>query len=149
MTNKERDKIVSDFNKKWKYRYDKEQYGMADAWCIIRSESESGKFEGDCEDYALSLLWRLSDKNDLKMWWMLITRQAGICGVGRSKTKMTHAVLRYKGENVDNWTKKFGPKSAIEENHTFHWLYGHGLLHFTVIKMLMSKIVRTIKGIKR
>ena len=48
MTNKERDKIVSDFNKKWKYRYDKEQYGMADAWCIIRSESESGKFEGDC-----------------------------------------------------------------------------------------------------
>ena len=149
MTNKERNKIVSDFNKKWKYRYDKEQYGMADAWCIIRSESESGKFEGDCEDYALSLLWRLSDKNDLKMWWMLITRQAGICGVGRSKTKMTHAVLRYKGEYVDNWTKKFGPKSAIEENHTFHWLYGHGLHHFTVIKMLMSKIVRTIKGIKR
>ena len=149
MTNKERDKIVSDFNKKWKYRYDKEQHGMADAWCIIRSESESGKFEGDCEDYALSVLWQLCGQSDIRLWWMLITRQAGICGVGRSKPKMTHAVLRYKGEYVDNWTKKFGPKSAIEKNHTFHWLYGHGLLHFTIIKMLMSKIVRTVKGIKR
>ena len=57
MTNKERDKIVSDFNKKWKYRYDKEQYGSADAWVVIRNESDSGKFECDCEDYALSVLW--------------------------------------------------------------------------------------------
>ena len=113
MTNKERNKIVSDFNKKWKYRYDKEQYGSSDAWVIIRKESDSGKFEGDCEDYALSVLWRLCGQSDIRLWWMLITRRAGICGVGSSKTKMTHAVLRYKGEYVDNWTKKFGPKSAI------------------------------------
>jgi len=144
-----RDTITNEFTSKWKYRYDKEQYGMADAWCIIRSESEDGYFEGDCEDYALSLLWRLCGESDIKMWWMLITRQAGICGVGPSKSKMSHAVLRYKGEYVDNWTRKFGGKEEIEKNHTFHWLYGHGLLHFTVIKMLMSKIVRIVKGIKR
>lgn len=122
---------------------------MADAWCIIRNESEDGYFEGDCEDYALSLLWRLCDKKDWKMWLMLLTRQAGICGVGPSKTKMSHAVLRYKGEYVDNWTRTFGGKDQIEKNHTFHFLYGYGLFHFTVIKMLISKIVRVIKGIKR
>jgi len=145
MDNKERNKIVRSFNSKWKYRYDKEQYGMNDAWKIIRSADTNGKYVGDCEDYALSILWRLCEENDLKLWWMLITHQAGICLVGPSKTKTSHAVLRYKGEYVDNWTKKFGPKSAIEKNHTFHIFYGYGWAYQTALKMILSKIVRTIK----
>ncbi len=59
--------------------------------------------------------------------------------------KVSHAVLRYKGDYIDNWTRKFGPKSEIEKNHTFHAVYGHGLFHFTVIKMLTSKVVRIFK----
>ena len=39
MNIKERNKIVSSFNSKWKYRKDKEQYGMLDAWKIIYSEN--------------------------------------------------------------------------------------------------------------
>ena len=35
-----RDEIVADFTEKWEYRYDSEQYGMADAWKIIYSENE-------------------------------------------------------------------------------------------------------------
>lgn len=143
---KARDKIVSSFNSKWKYRYDKEQYGMADAWKIIYSEDAEGKYVGDCEDYALSILWRLAGESHLKMWWLLVTHQAGICCVGPSKWKVSHAVLKYKGEYVDNWTKKFGGKAAIEKNHTFHSFYGHGWAYFTAIKMLVSKVVRTIKG---
>lgn len=143
---KERNKIVSSFNRKWKYRKDKEQYGMLDAWKVIYSENAEGKYVGDCEDYALSILYRLCGESHLKMWWMLITHQAGICLVGPSKLKVSHAVLRYKGEYVDNWTKKFGPKSAIEKNHTFHIVYGYGLAYITAIKMIVSKVVRTIKG---
>ena len=142
---KQRNKIVRSFNSKWKYRKDKDQYGMADAWKIIYSANAEGKFVGDCEDYSLSILYRLCGESHIKMWWMLITHQAGICLVGPSKWKSSHAVLRYKGEYVDNWTKKFGPKSEIEKNHTFHVAYGHGLFHFTVIKMLMSKVVRIFK----
>lgn len=77
---------------------------------------------------------------------MLITHQAGICSVGPSKWKVSHAVLRYKGEWVDNWTKKFGPKSEIEKNHTFHIVFGYGLAYQTALKMIISKVVRTIKG---
>jgi len=143
---KARDKIVSSFNSKWKYRYDKEQYGMADAWKIIYSENAEGKYVGDCEDYALSILWRLAGKSQLKMWWLLLTHQAGICLVGPSKWKVSHAVLRYKGEYVDNWTKKFGGKAAIEKNHTFHIINGHGWAYQVAIKMIISKVVRTIKG---
>ena len=129
MTSKERNKIVQAFNTKWKYRADKEQYGMADAWKIIYNANHEGKFVGDCEDYSLSILYRLCGQSHLKMWWMLITHQAGICLVGPSKWKVSHAVLRYKGEYVDNWTKKFGPKSAIEKNHTFHIVFGLSLIH--------------------
>ena len=90
----ERDKIVKAFTSKWKYRLDKEQYGMADAWKIIYSEDEKGKFVGDCEDYALSILWRLSGESHLKMWWLLVTHQAGICCVGPTKWKVTKRIYR-------------------------------------------------------
>jgi hypothetical protein len=119
---------------------------MKDAWKIIYSEDAEGKYVGDCEDYALSVLYRLCGESHLKMWWMLITHQAGICLVGPSKWKVSHAVLRYKGEWVDNWTKKLGPKSEIEKNHTFHAVFGLGFAYMTAIKMITSKVVRTIKG---
>jgi hypothetical protein len=145
MTPKERNKIVQRFNSKWKYRSDKEQYGMADAWKIIYSPNLEGHYVGDCEDYALSILFRLCEESHLKMWWMLITHQAGICCVGPSKWKSSHAVLRYKGEYVDNWTKKFGSKDKIEKNHTFHIIFGYGLAYQCALKMIISKIIRTIK----
>ena len=141
-----RDKIVADFTAKWEYRLDSEQFGMSDAWKIIYSENAAGKFVGDCEDYSLSILYRLCGESQLKMWWMLLTHQAGICLVGPSKRKISHAVLRYKGDYVDNWTRKFGGKDKIELNHQFHWWFGHGWAYMTAFKMLLSKVVRTFKG---
>ena len=140
-----RDKIVADFTAKWEYRLDSTQYGMADAWKIIYSEDSNGKFVGDCEDYSLSILYRLCGESHLKMWWMLLTHQAGICLVGPSNRKVSHAVLRYKGDYVDNWTRRFGGKQEIEKNHTFHWLFGHGWAYQVALKMLISKIVRLFK----
>jgi hypothetical protein len=139
-------KVVEEFTDNWQYRKDKDQYGFADAWKIIRKPNAKGKYVGDCEDYALSVLWRLCGKSDIRMWWMLITHQAGICCVGPSKIKTSHAVLKYKGMYVDNWTKKMGSKSAIEKNHTFHFFYGYGWAYFTAIKMIISKLVRIIKN---
>jgi len=142
MNQQERDKIVADFDAKWEYRYDKDQYGMADAWKVIYRESDNGKFVGDCEDYALSILYRLCGESHLKMWLMLITHRAGICLVGPNKRQVSHAVLKYKGEYIDNWTCKFGSKDKIEKNHTFHWWFGYGWAYATATKMLVSKFVR-------
>ena len=141
-----RDNIVESFTTRWKYRYDKDQYGSADSWKIIYSPDEEGLYVGDCEDYALSILYRLCECSHLKMWSALITHKAGICLVGPTKWKVSHAVLKYEGQYVDNWTKKFGPKSEIEKNHTFHVWYGYGWAYMTALKMLVSKVVRTIKG---
>ena len=141
-----RDKIVEDFTAKWEYRLDSKQFGMSDAWKIIYSENAGGKFVGDCEDYSLSILYRLCGESQLKMWWMILTHQAAICLVGPNKWKVSHAVLRYKGDYVDNWTRKFGPKSEIEKNHTFHWFFGYGWAYQVALQMIKSKVVRTFKG---
>ena len=61
-----RDHIVSEFTSGWEYRLDKEQYGASDAWKIIYAKNTKGKYVGDCEDYALSILWRLSGESKLK-----------------------------------------------------------------------------------
>tara|TARA_B100000424_G_scaffold262506_1_gene248594 strand:+ start:595 stop:1029 length:435 start_codon:yes stop_codon:yes gene_type:complete len=142
---KDKNAIVQSFNSKWRYRKDKHQYGMRDAWKIIYSTNAEGKYEGDCEDYALSILYRLAGESHLKMWWLLITHQAGICLVGPSKFKTSHAVLRYKGEYIDNQVRKFGPKYEIERNYRFHIFYGYGWAYMTALKMIISKVVRTLK----
>ena len=44
MDNKRRDAIVQSFNSRWKYRYDKDQYGMTDAWKIIYAPDIEGNY---------------------------------------------------------------------------------------------------------
>ena len=135
--------IAEEFAKNWKYRYDTDQYGMRDAWHIIH-ETTDGKWVGDCEDYALTMLWLLKDKNPRAFWWSLITGEAKICLVGPSKWKVTHAVLRYKDHYIDNWTKEFSPKSAIEDNgFTFHVFAA--LPHEVAIRMVIAWAWRKFK----
>ena len=102
---KDKNAIVQSFNSKWRYRKDKHQYGMRDAWKIIYSTNAEGKYEGDCEDYALSILYRLAGESHLK----------------------------------------FGPKYEIERNYRFHIFYGYGWAYMTALKMIISKVVRTLK----
>ena len=47
---KDKNAIVQSFNSKWRYRKDKHQYGMRDAWKIIYSTNAEGKYEGDLVD---------------------------------------------------------------------------------------------------
>lgn len=136
--------IVHEFNERWQYRYDKEQYGHADAWHIIH-ELTDGKYVGDCEDYALTLLWQFEDKSWLKFWWAIFTGKGKICAVGPNKWKTTHAVLRYKGEYVDNWTRSLGPKSRIEDNGFVFSAIRNCWPTTVVILMLKSWIWRKIK----
>lgn len=84
-------------NSLFKYKSDPNK---KDVWNIL-DLGVSG--EGDCEDYALTALYYLSDKSLLKFWWELITFQSSIHfvtlgGVG-------HAVLEYNGIYIEN-TKK-------------------------------------------
>ena len=47
---------VERLNDEFKYVRDSDQYGKRDAWYVMKN----APWDGDCEDYALTLLYRLS-----------------------------------------------------------------------------------------
>jgi len=91
-----------------------------DRWRIMKKPP----YKGDCEDYALTVLYNLKGRNILRMFLSLIKRQSKIrsCKVNGNR----HAVLKYKGKYIDNGTKKLVKKKEMEANgykfHKFHYL---------------------------
>ena len=101
---------VERLNDEFKYVKDSDQYGKRDAWYIMKE----APWDGDCEDYALTLLYRLSGYSHTKMWLSLLTRKSKLCFCTVRGTG--HAVLKYKGEYVDNIQKSFCSKETMEED---------------------------------
>lgn len=91
-------------NKRFRYQYDKDQYGRREYWAIMLNQS--GPLVGDCEDYALTALWFLEDQSPKKFLWALLTKKAKIwfCHAPNGEG---HAVLEYHGMLTDNWQKKW------------------------------------------
>ena len=123
--------LLETFNSLYEYRSEK-----GDQWRIPKIKD--GKILGDCEDYSLGVLYYvLVDKSLLKFWLLLLT-SAKICYV---RNNGGHAVLQYKGQYIDNWTKEWVSKKEMEAlGHKFHWLQ---YTWFAVaLKMLFTKVFK-------
>ena len=76
-------------------------------WRIMKPTAD-GKLEGDCEDYALTVLYYVADKSLLKFWFYLITFQAVIWHC-KTINGTHHAQLWFRGRWIDNigatWSK--------------------------------------------
>ena len=103
------EKEVTELNSSWKYKYDEDQYASKEYWKIMKEHP----YVGDCEDYALTLLYLISDKSMLKFWLNLITFKAQIRYVKNNGGG--HAILRYGNMYADNWTLKFVPWEEMEK----------------------------------
>jgi hypothetical protein len=65
---------VEELNSSWAYKYDIDQYAQREYWQIMKEHP----YVGDCEDYALTLLYLISGKSMWKFWFYLITGKAQI-----------------------------------------------------------------------
>ena len=65
---------VEELNSTWAYKYDIDQYAQREYWQIMKEHP----YVGDCEDYALTLLYLISGKSMWKFWWYLCTGKAQI-----------------------------------------------------------------------
>lgn len=97
-----REDALAELNETWKYRYDSEQFNRPEYWTIMKEPP----YEGDCEDYALTLLWLLCDRSMFKFWVALFTYEAQIRRV-ITKNGGGHAVLKIGDDYCDNWTREF------------------------------------------
>jgi predicted transglutaminase-like cysteine proteinase len=122
---------LKELNKSFKYVKDSDQFGSRDAWYIMKLPP----YEGDCEDYSLTLLYNLKDRSVTKLLLSLLIRESKLCfckvdGVG-------HAVLKHKGQYIDNIQKRWVSKEFMEKKgYDFSFLMY--LPYMVIIKLVMG-----------
>jgi len=111
---------LQELNSTWAYKYDIDQYAKREYWQIMKDHP----YVGDCEDYALTLLYLISGKSMWKFWFYLITGKAQIRRV-ITKNGGGHAVLRFGNMWADNWTKKFVSWEEMTKlgHKKYYWFY--------------------------
>lgn len=92
---------LSAVNQGFHYVSDSDQFYFIDVWRIM----DPDRLEGDCEDYALTVLWLLAGQNPTRMAWWLLTRRAKIHFYKHKVYHIGHAGLEYQGKFVDNITR--------------------------------------------
>ena len=119
---------LKDFNKHYTYTHDR-----SDKWKLLKRKP----YNGDCEDYALSVLYNLKGRSLLRMFLSLIKRQSKIryCKINNNG----HAVLKYKGKYIDcnykRWVKK---ETMIKANYRFHKI--NYLPYMVLLKLIKGKM---------
>ena len=123
--------ILDTFNSLFEYKAD-----QGDQWRIPKIKN--GKILGDCEDYALGVLYYvIAEKSLFKFWWLLLTKAK----IHYVRNNGGHAVLQLDGKYIDNWTKEFVTKKHMESlGHKFHW--GFYLTYQVALKMLFTKVFK-------
>ena len=128
--------ILDTFNSLFEYKAD-----QGDQWRIPKIVN--GKILGDCEDYALGVLYYVIAEKSLFKFWLLLLTKAKIHYV---RNNGGHAVLQLDGKYIDNWTKEWVSKQEMEAlGHKFH-MFQYTLLA-VALKMLFTKVRDLIKGI--
>jgi predicted transglutaminase-like cysteine proteinase len=139
MDAKEANKTVA---AKFQYITDKKKYGFFETWSIMDMSKEI--WEGDCEDYSLTVLWLMSgEKTSTFVKNVLFNRDYRMHFVKYIRTGEGHAVLSYKGEFCDNIQKKwFKEGSAAYKKYDWKWpVFGP----LVIINLLIGKIVKKVK----
>jgi predicted transglutaminase-like cysteine proteinase len=127
------DEALQTLNAKFKYKND--TFRWLDYWRIMANDGD--KWEGDCEDYSLTLAWLVSDKDILKFLWNLISFRFLIWYV-KSPNGEGHAIIKIDGLYYDNIQKKGVEKSILKEKG-YKFVYPFVLPLF-LIKMILASI---------
>ena len=128
---------------KFSYITDKKKYGFFETWSVL--DTTQPVWEGDCEDYSLTVLWFMSDEKRLTMLKnILFNRDFRMHFVKYIPTGEGHAVLSYKGEFCDNIQRRwFKEGSAAYKKYDWKWpIFGPLVLS----NLLIGKIVKLVKG---
>lgn len=98
-----------------RYRYKADVY---DYWTLL--DGGVGEVQGDCEDFAYTMLWLISGESWWRFWWMIVTCQAMIWAVRFPKTGEGHAALWVRGQGwIDCNYPRWSPTSHYTKMFPF------------------------------
>jgi predicted transglutaminase-like cysteine proteinase len=122
-------------NKKFKYKNDTKYF---DNWKIIYDKN-SESWEGDCEDYSLTVIWVYSNNSIFKFIYNLITFKFLLWYV-KAPNGEGHIVTRYNNLYFDNIQQKLVTKSELKD---YKFVYPM-IFPLVFTKMIISYIVGLI-----
>lgn len=101
---------LSEVNKFFLYNKDKKLF-IGDSWRILNNK----KYHGDCDDFALTVLWLMCDKKISKFIWNVLVLHKFRLYYSRTFTKEPHIIGYADGLWFDNWTQE-----ALDEEKFFY-----------------------------
>lgn len=102
---------ISHVARHFKYRPD--PYKTIDTWSVMKFKD--GNYSGDCEDFALTVLWYYFGQNFFRFFFnIFILHSVGLYHV-KTKNGVGHFVCRVEDLWFDNFTMKPLPKKEFFE----------------------------------
>ena len=124
---------LNDLVTRFEYRSD----GKVDTWRILKPNG-NGTYIGDCDDFALTALY-LTTGSLWRFWAALIFGSAKVYYVVTS-TGGGHAVMRYKGRYIDNWSRDWVSRGFMERTYGHAFSPWQFVWQVTAIKMALGKL---------
>ena len=100
---------VRDVASKFVYREDKRI--IVDHWSVMKERD--GKLYGDCDDFALTVIWKTCDENILKFFWYVMILHKHRIYHAKTHDGAGHAYGYADGLYFDNWTLEALPKEEF------------------------------------
>jgi len=122
-------------NKKFVWTSDSKTKSFRDHWRIL--DTDPDKIYGDCEDFSLTLLYLINDKNMLRFFKDLILGRAKLYYVKYKPSDNGHAVLYYRGAYVCNIYHQWCMREEMK-NHKFYMSFP---FPFIALKLAIAKII--------
>lgn len=126
--------VLQEVSDNFDYRSDRDQFGRRDSWFIMREKP----YLGDCEDFALTVLYNLQRRSLFRMLMSLTFLQSKIhfC---KAPNGTPHATLRYKSWYTDNWQREWLTKPEyIKKGYEFHRI--HFLVGNVILRLIRGKM---------
>lgn len=113
---------LDDLNQKWVYEKDK-----VDGWSVTAT--------GDCDDYALTAAYILSDQSWVKFWFNVLFFRIVFWRVHTGSEP--HLILRWKGMYIDNISREWF--DTHDYKYIFPWVI---LPPMIAVKMIVGKFLK-------
>jgi predicted transglutaminase-like cysteine proteinase len=126
---------------KFRYVTDKIKYGFFETWSVM--DTTKTVWEGDCEDYSLTVLWLMSnEKRSTFLFNILLHPDYGMHFVKYLPTGEGHAVLAYRDKFCDNIQKEwFSKQNEAYEHYDWKWpIFGP----IICINLLLGRIIKRV-----
>lgn len=126
-------KFVAD---RFEYRSDPK---LLDYWSVMREVS--GKMRGDCDDFSITAIWKLCDRNIFKFILNVLILHRYRIYFAKTKFGEKHAIGYAHGYYFDNWTRMPLSKTKFLEQ-TGHKMYFFFPSPFMILPLILGIIMR-------